>query len=155
MKKFIIEDLNIKSFWASWSGPAIHLKWNILLMFNRPLWAKISDEVVVSSLDGLLSDVDAFNPVRIVELRIDLILSSVLRMNASEIRGAPHLIGVELIGAFVLVPIAGWRIINAIEEAVTGLETKLAVELGTMEVSHKEEPVVSETHFLVFLYIIY
>lgn len=68
-------------------------------------------------------------------------------MDAAEVGGAPHLVGVELVGAAVLVAGADVRVIDALEEGVTGLEAKLAVEVVAVLVSHHGEAVVVQAHY--------
>ncbi len=93
-------------------------------------------------LECLLVDVDLLDPVGVVHLRIDLALSAYIGVDASEVGGAPHLVGVELVWAPELVPVPRARIVHAVKQRVSRLETKLAVEIVPVSIAHKVEPIV-------------
>ena len=102
-----------------------------------------SNEAIVPGLESLLINVHALNEIVSIELSVDLLLASLRGVDASEVGGTPHLVGVELVGAAVLVAVASRRIVYAVEEGVTRLEAELAVEVVPMEIAHEEEAVVA------------
>ena len=63
-------------------------------------------------------------------------------MNAPEVRRAPHLVGVELVGAPELITIASGGIVDTVKERISSLEAKLAVEVVPVRVAHKVEAIV-------------
>lgn len=103
----------------------------------------------MAGLDCLLADVDLFDPLGIVDLRVDLLLAAALRLDPAEIGRAPHLVGVELVGALVLVAI-GVRV-HAVVEGVSRLETQFPIEVVPVEVSHEEEAITRLVHFSLYL----
>ena len=58
-------------------------------------------------------------------------------MNAAELRGAPHLVGVELVGAaqFVAVGLG----VDAVGKCVTCLEAQFLVPAGLLRIAHSEQ----------------
>ena len=77
----------------------------------------------MTALESLLILVDLVDPLGIgVELLIDLVLASHVRVNAAEVCRAPHLIGVELVGAAVLIASTCVGIVDAIEEGIACLK---------------------------------
>ena len=105
-------------------------------------------------LKSLFFCVDFVDPLCIVHLCVDLSLSAEVRVDASEVGGAPHLVGVELVGAPELVPVARARIVHAVEQRVPRLEAKLAIEVVTMSISHEVEAIVRQTHIYYLIYYI-
>lgn len=107
----------------------------------------------MATLDCLLVNIDLLNPVFIIDLTVNLLLSSLLGVSAAELGRAPHFVGVELVGAAVLVAVASGWVVDAVEKGVAGLEAQLAVEVVPVEVPHEMESIVTLAHFFfVFIY---
>ncbi len=99
------------------------------------------------SSDGLFLSVDPVHTLLIVHHLFYLLYSAFMGVDASEVRRAPHLVGVELVGAAELVAVV--LLVHAVEELVLGLEAELAVELVGVEVAQKVELVVTQIHFII------
>lgn len=90
---------------------------------------------VLSRVNDLMLSVDLVDILLSVVEGVSLFLSSQGAMDSSEVRRAPHLIGVELIRAaeFVMV----FLLVHTVEESVPSLEAELAVPLISEIVAHK------------------
>lgn len=96
------------------------------------------------SLDCLLLLVNLGHKLWIVDLIFNLLESSAVSVDASEVRRTPHLISVELVRTSELVPIL--LLVDAIVEGIPSLEAQFLVVLVVMEVPHREEAIVCQTH---------
>ncbi len=100
----------------------------------------------VSSND-LFLPVDPVHTLLLVHHLFHLLYSALVGVDASEVRGAPHLVGVELVGAAELVAVV--LLVHAVKELVLRLEAELAVELVGVEVAQQVELVVTQIHFII------
>ena len=98
----------------------------------------------MTSLDRLLLPVDLLHELGVVDLILDLLESSAVAVDASEVRRAPHLVCVKLVRAPELIPVV--LLVDAVVEGVPSLEAQFLVVLVVMEVSHREEAIVCQTH---------
>ena len=103
----------------------------------------------MAALKFLLAEVDLLEPLGIIDLRVDLLLATAIRMHSADIGRAPHLVGVELIGSLVLMAI-GVRV-HTVVEGVSGLEAKFPGEVVPVEVSHEEEAITRLVQFSLFI----
>lgn len=80
-----------------------------------------------------------------VHVLLSDLLSSDLRVNGSEVGRAPHLVGVQLVGAPELVAV--FLLVHAVKEGVAGFETQFLVPgVGVGTTQHKQS-VVCQFHF--------
>ena len=75
--------------------------------------------------ESLFRSVDSSNPIGIVHLSIKLSLGTLGSVNAAEVGRAPHLVGVHLIRAPVLVPILSR--VDAIVQGVASFKAQFFV----------------------------
>lgn len=95
---------------------------------------------VSSGVNGLMLSVDLINIFLCVHVSLSLLLTSNLWVYCSEIRWAPHLIGIELIRASVLIAVL--LLIYAVEEGVTSLEAEFTVPWVIVEVTQEGQSIV-------------
>ena len=95
---------------------------------------------IFSSVDSLMLLVDLINPFLRVHFTLPVLLSSHIGVSCSEIRWAPHLIGVELIWASVLIAVILG--VHAIVEGISGFEAQFLVPGVAVEVPQKHQSVV-------------
>jgi len=111
-----------------------------------------SYKLVVSTFDCLFLFVDFVNPLWVVHFIINLLFSSLFRVQSSKIGRAPHLISIKLIRASVLVTV--FMSVHTIKKSVFGLETQLTIEFVGMEITNKVEAVVTHVHYYFYIIII-
>ena len=85
----------------------------------------------------MLHAVDRVDPLAIVHLLVSLVHITLVRVNASELGGAPHLVSVELVRASQLVAVG--LTINTVVEGVTSFKAQFLVPALLLVVSHSEE----------------
>lgn len=95
---------------------------------------------VSSGVNGLMLSVDLINIFLCVHVSFSLLLTSNLWVYCSEIRWAPHLIGIELIRASVLIAVL--LLVHAVEEGVTSLEAQFTVPWVIVEVTQEGQSIV-------------
>ena len=80
--------------------------------------------------EGLLGVVVALEPLLVVDQFVKLVLLPLGRVQATELSRAPHVVGVELVGAAELVPVL--LSVNTLIEGVACLEAQVLVpaEIG-------------------------
>lgn len=98
--------------------------------------------------DCLLLSIDLGEPLNIIYLVVDLLLSPLLRVDFPEVRGTPHLVGVELVGAAVLVAVL--LLVHAVEKCIARLEAELVVEDVGLGMAHQCKPLVTKVHFNLY-----
>ena len=82
-----------------------------------------SDKPIMALLKCLFVNVDLLEPLAIsIDLLVDLGLPAALAVAAAELWGAPHLVGVELVGAAELVSVTSCLVVNAVKQRVACLE---------------------------------
>ena len=106
------------------------------------------DEVL--SFDSLLFPVHSVHMLLVIHDCFCLLHSAFMGVDSDEVGRTPHLVGVELVRAAVLVGV--FLLVHAVEEGVLGLEAELAVVLVGLEVAHQVEPVVTVVHYSLILF---
>ena len=103
----------------------------------------------MAALEFLLTEIHLLDPLGIIDLRIDLLLATAIRLHPADIGRAPHLVGIELIGLLVLMAIDVR--VQKVVEGVSGLEAKFPGEVLLVEVSHEEEAIARLVQFSLFI----